>query len=73
MMPVYTIVPVNGTRRTATLWRVGRLSADGEFAPASDSMSLEKAQARERELRREAYASRKDADHPPKKGDTNAK
>ena len=58
--PVFTIAPYNGSRRTATLWRVVKHGRSG-FEPVSDPLSRDAAEARERELR---AATRPDQTHP---------
>lgn len=52
-MSVFTLVPYDGTRVTATLWCVGQLSPGG-FVLVTEPMTKDAATLRERELRRAA-------------------
>ena len=51
---VFTLLPHNGTRVTATLWRVGQLGAAGTFVPVSPPLSKDEAARRESVLRETA-------------------
>ena len=48
---VFTLLPHNGTRRTATVWCVGQLASNGEFIAVSDPLPQNEAEQRASELR----------------------
>ncbi len=52
LQPVFTLLPVNGTRKTATLWCVGQLGVRGTFVAISSPLSKDAATVRESKARK---------------------
>jgi hypothetical protein len=54
LRPVFTLLPHDGNRRTATRWCVGQLGTGGTFVAVTEPLQKAEAEQRETEMRRAA-------------------